>query len=198
MGVDERKAELRAAILAARARLSPADWAEEDAARALLTASWLGGTPTVALYAARPGEPGTASLIAALAARGTRILLPVLRRSPAWAPFEGTLRPGWGGIPEPTGAALPAEGLREADAILVPCLAVGRDLTRLGTGGGWYDRALPHRRPGTPVVALARAAEVRDTLPTLPHDVSIDGAVSELGWVGTARPLIMGGGLPSP
>ena len=32
MGVDERKAELRAAILAARAALSPVAWAEEDAA----------------------------------------------------------------------------------------------------------------------------------------------------------------------
>ena len=198
MGVDERKAELRAAILAARAALSPVAWAEEDAARTRVLADWLGSMPTVALYAARPDEPGTAALIAALAARGTRVLLPLLRRSPAWAPFEGALRPGRGGIPEPTGGALPAEALREADAILVHCLAVGRDHTRLGTGGGWYDRALPHRRPDTPVVALVRAAEVRDSLPTLPHDVSIDGAVSELGWVGVAPTPSIGGGSPIP
>ena len=69
---------------------------------------------------------------------------------------------------------------------------------RLGQGGGWYDRALPHRRPDTPVVALVRAAEVRDSLPTLPHDVSIDGAVSELGWVGVAPTPSIGGGSPIP
>ncbi|HMQ65372.1 MAG TPA: 5-formyltetrahydrofolate cyclo-ligase [Arachnia sp.] len=198
MGVDERKAELRAAILAGRALVSPAEWAAEDAARTRLLAAWLGTTPTVALYAARPGEPATDALLATLTAGGTRVLLPVLRRSPGWACFEGTMRPGWGGIPEPTGRSLPPEELAQADAVLVPCLAVGRDLTRLGTGGGWYDRALPYRRPGAPVVALARSAETFGSLPTLPHDVSIDGAVSELGWVGTARPLIMGGGLPSP
>ncbi|MFD0866860.1 5-formyltetrahydrofolate cyclo-ligase, partial [Tessaracoccus lubricantis] len=63
------------------------------------------------------------------------------------------------------------------------CLAVGRDGTRLGTGGGWYDRALPHRRPGALLVALAREDEVLDTVPTLPHDVSVDGWATELGWV---------------
>ncbi|MBK7819825.1 MAG: 5-formyltetrahydrofolate cyclo-ligase [Tessaracoccus sp.] len=199
MGVDGRKAELRAAILTARSLVSPDGWAAEDTARNRLLATWLGQTSTVALYAARPGEPGTQQLIDLLAARGSRVLLPVLRRTPMWADFEGwaATRAGAYGIPEPTGAVLPATALAEADAVLVPCLAVGRDLTRLGTGGGWYDRALPHRRPGTPLVALTRAAEVIDTVPTLPHDVSVDGAVSERGWVGAPPSLTMGDGLPN-
>ena len=74
-----------------------------------------------------------------------------------------------------------AEALAEATLIVVPCLAVGPDGSRLGTGGGWYDRALPHRSPGAPVIAVARDAEVLDDLATLtlPHDVPVDGYVTE-------------------
>ena len=64
---------------------------------------------------------------------------------------------------------------------------------RLGTGGGWYDRALPHRRDGVTVVALARAPELLDSVPTLPHDVHVDAVVTETEWVKLARRSIMDG-----
>lgn len=185
---DERKDALREAVLTTRAGLSPAAWAAEDASRTRHALELLTGSRarpdrpgTVALYAARPGEPGTAELISTLAEQGWRVLLPVLRRVVDWAEFDGDLTIGWAGIPQPPGPRLGAEALALADVVVVPCLAVGRDWTRLGTGGGWYDRALAHRRPGTPVVALARAAEIFDTVPTLAHDVSIDAFVTEDG-----------------
>ena len=65
--------------------------------------------------------------------------------------------------------------------MVVACLAVAADGTRLGTGGGWYDRALPHRRPGVPVWALSRADELLRTLPEEPHDVAVNQVVTELG-----------------
>ncbi|MFT3888923.1 MAG: 5-formyltetrahydrofolate cyclo-ligase [Arachnia sp.] len=196
MGVDERKVTLRTAILASRALVTLEEWAAEDVARTDLLSAWLGTTPSIALYAGRPGEPGTRLLIDTLAARGAGVLLPVLRRAPAWSMFEGwaATRVGWGAIPEPVGPALPAPALAQADVVLVPCLAAGRDLTRLGTGGGWYDRALPHRRPDAPVVAVARAAEILDTVPVLPHDHPLDGVVTETGWVGAPPSLTMVGG----
>src|SRR5690606_36931942 len=141
----------------------------------------------VAAYASVPGEPGTRSLVDALAASGRRVLLPVLRRAPDWAWFDGwaATSPAWRGIPQPVGGRLGADALALADVVLVPCLAVGAEGSRLGTGGGWYDRALPHRRPATPVWALARAGEVVATLPTEPHDVPVDAVVTEDGL----RPL---------
>jgi hypothetical protein len=49
-------------------------------------------------------------------------------------------------------------------------------------GGGWYDRALRHRRPGTPVWALANADEVLPALPSEPHDLPVDAVVTENGF----------------
>ena len=47
--------------------------------------------------------------------------------------------------------------------------------SRLGRGGGSYDRALPRVRPGIPVVALLYSDEVRAELPREPWDVAGDG-----------------------
>ena len=183
MALADPKDALRQRVLAARAALSEADWAAEDAARDTRVLAWLADRrpESIAVYASRPGEPSTTALIDALDVLGWRVLLPVIRREADWAWFTSWAEtvPGWGGIPKPTGQRLGAAGLAAADLILVPALAVGRDLTRLGTGGGWYDRALLHRRNDAPVVALTRAAEVIDTVPTLPHDQPVDGWISE-------------------
>ncbi|MCC2592053.1 5-formyltetrahydrofolate cyclo-ligase [Tessaracoccus sp. OS52] len=185
MPPERSKDSLRARVLIARSALSREQWAADDDAR---TAAVLKALPddagVVATYASRAGEPGTASLLTALAEQGRRVLLPVLRREPDWAWYTGAkdLREGWGGIPEPTSPRLGAEALWMADVVLVPCLAVGPDGARLGTGGGWYDRALPRRQTGAAVWALARAAEVGLDIPTEPHDVAVQAVVTELGF----------------
>lgn len=182
------KDPLRAELNRHRAALTPQQWAVEDASRtraALETIDSLAPTDplkrVIALYASRPGEPGTLMLLRELAAAGWSILLPKLRKEPDWAWYEGQgrLAPGWGQIPEPMGPALGAGAIALAEIIVVPALAVGRDGSRLGTGGGWYDRALPHRSPSAQVLVIARSDEVRDSLPTEPHDVAVDLVVTE-------------------
>lgn len=180
----ELKDALRRTIQTRRRALTSEQWARADAARTELLRSALGvTTATVALYASRGHEPGTQEAITGLHEAGWRVLLPVLGRSPRWAVFDGWehMRPGWGDIPEPSGLPLDAAELLRADVVVVPCLAVAVDGTRLGTGGGWYDRALTHRRPGVPVWALARADELVDHLPAEPHDVPVDQVITELG-----------------
>ena len=110
------------------------------------------------------------------------MLLPKLSRRPDWAWATDDLRSGWAGIPEPSGPPLGIEALEQADVIVVPCLAVSRDGARLGMGGGWYDRALHHRRPGASVWALANADEVLPALPSEPHDLPVDAVVTENGF----------------
>ena len=109
----------------------------------------------VSVYASRVTEPGTGPLLEALAARGVRVLLPVLGSGLQrdWAEYAGPddLRErAPGRPPEPGGATLGAATLADADVVIAPALAVDTTGARLGQGGGWYDRALEHLRPGVP------------------------------------------------
>lgn len=191
------KDALRGAILRQRGVFTDTQWRVEDADRTSWLLQALGHTPgTVALYASRPGEPGTREAISVLASSGWRVLLPRLRPVPDWACFAGwdRMRAGFAGIPEPTTTPLGAEAVRLADVVVVPCLAVDRDGTRLGTGGGWYDRALLLRRPGTRVWALARNTELVDHVPREHHDVAVEQTITEQGVYacGHASPLSIG------
>ena len=196
--VTETKDELRGLLRAARAARSTRRRAEAAAAlvEVLLTLPALEGARTVAAYSARPTEPDTLPLLEALDARGITVLLPVLGAGLAreWARYAGAddlLQRAPGRPPEPSGPSLGAEGLAQADLILAPALAVDTAGSRLGQGGGWYDRALAHARPGTPVVALVFAEELYDAavhpLPREPHDRTVDMVATPEHWQHVGR-----------
>ena len=88
--------------------------------------------------------------------------------------------------PEPGGPTLGAAALADADVVIAPALAVDTTGARLGQGGGWYDRALEHIRPGTPVVALVFPEELYDAekrpLPRERHDRLVDAVATPLEW----------------
>lgn len=145
------------------------------------------GRLVVAAYWSNPGEPDTHGLIAELAKTGHRVLLPMVstgRENPSW---------GWFTEPEalvaaPMGLAepdRPAESgaLGKADVVLCPGLLGGRDGSRLGTGGGWYDRAMVDLEPTTPRWLLLFADEVEQALPTESHDLRVSDLVTESSWV---------------
>jgi 5-formyltetrahydrofolate cyclo-ligase len=196
--VTETKDEMRGLLRAARAARSPRRRSEAAAALVdvLLTLPALEGARTVAAYSARPTEPDTLPLLDALDARGITVLLPVLGAglSREWARYAGAddlLQRAPGRPTEPSGPTLGAEGLAQADLILAPALAVDTAGTRLGQGGGWYDRALQHARPGVPVVAVVFAEEVYDAdrlpLPREEHDRPVDLAITPERWLPLGR-----------
>ena len=148
-------------------------------------ASSMGGVSLPALFAPTPLEPDMSLALGLF----ERALLPVLRDE-AGAPLG---EPRWGlweagralvtlGRPpaQPDGEVLGAESLKNADLIVIPALAASADGTRLGQGGGWYDRALTHRSPGVPVVAVIFDDEVLEAgiIPAEPHDVPVDAIVT--------------------
>ena len=67
--------------------------------------------------------------------------------------------------------------------MLVPLLAVDRRGTRLGQGGGHYDRALPALRDsGAVIIGVGWAMQLIDEdLPSDAWDVALDGFVSPEG-----------------
>ena len=148
-------------------------------------ASSMGGVSLPALFAPTPLEPDMSLALGLF----ERALLPILLDE-AGAPLG---EPRWGlweagralvtlGRPpaQPDGEARGAESLKEADLIIIPALAASADGTRLGQGGGWYDRALMHRSPDTPVVAAIFDDEVAEAgiIPAEPHDVPVDAIVT--------------------
>lgn len=148
-------------------------------------ASSMGGVTLPALFAPTPLEPDMSLTLGLF----ERALLPVLLDEvgaplgePRWGLWEaGRALVTLGRPPaQPGGEARGAESLKEADLIVIPALAASADGTRLGQGGGWYDRALVHRCPGTPVVAAIFDDEVLEAgvIPAEPHDVPVDAIVT--------------------
>ena len=165
--ITAAKQQLREQLLARRAGLDLPAGDRTERALALC-----GHSEVVALYASVEGEPDTWELIDALVAGGTRVLLPVLRREPDWAWYTGRdhLKASWRGILQPTGPQLGAGVLVRAEWIWVPGLAATRAGHRLGTGGGWYDRALLKASPRARIGILLHDGEVVDEVPTEPWD----------------------------
>ncbi len=66
----------------------------------------------------------------------------------------------------------------------MPLLAVDRRGTRLGQGGGHYDRTLATLRAAGPVLAVGMAwdCQLVDALPTDPWDEPLDALATPSGW----------------
>ncbi len=150
----------------------------------------------VAAYRSLPTEPPTTVLLHELVRRGVRVLVPDLLDDLDldWRALRANARPG-----RPRGV----EAIAAADVVLVPALAVDRSGTRLGQGGGSYDRALARVRPGVPVVALLYDDELRRSdqlpddepryddgpLPREDHDAPVTAVVTPTaGWTVLASP----------
>jgi 5-formyltetrahydrofolate cyclo-ligase len=183
--VVHAKAVLRRRLIAAR-RARPVELLRRDSARLADVA--LRGFPasirTIAAYAAFGTEPDTRPLIDMLRQRGVRVLLPVLLPDGDldWAIYEGwdALVPGLRGLREPTGPKLGVDAVAEADAVLVPALAVDRTGRRLGRGGGSFDRALC-RVDRSRTLALVHDDEVLAEVPAEAHDRRVGGALTPSG-----------------
>lgn len=194
-----RRAGMPALEAPVTSELSPSpipvrDRAEADgiARQIRALASSMGGVTLPALFAPTPLEPDMSLALGLF----PRALLPVLLDE-AGAPLG---EPRWGlweagralvtlGRPpaQPDGEARGAESLKEADLIVIPALAASADGTRLGQGGGWYDRALMHRSPGVAVVSVVFDDEVLESgvIPTEAHDVPIDAIITPTRTIAT-------------
>ena len=69
----------------------------------------------------------------------------------------------------------------EPDIVIMPLLGFDGNGTRLGYGGGYYDRTLAAMTRKPRLVGLAFAAQELDSIPREPHDVPLDAVVTEAG-----------------
>ena len=135
----------------------------------------------VAAYHAVGSEIDPASVLKRALERGCDAALPAFDSADGAMAFRSGMVAETG----PHGIAQPPHQAKAIipDLVLVPLLAVDRRGTRLGQGGGHYDRALPAlRKAGATIIGVGWAMQlVEDDLPADPGDVPLDGFVSPEG-----------------
>lgn len=135
--------------------------------------SWQAGN-TIAIYGGLRGEPDlVGGFLPWLCENGHKAVLftieseslvPRLVRKPA-----DIIRNRFG-VWEASSDCKPIE-IASLDVIIVPGLAFStQHLTRLGRGGGYYDRLLAHPECKARRIALAHSFQLIDELPVEPHD----------------------------
>lgn len=154
--------------------------------------------PLVAVFRPEHDEADVMPLVREMIAHGARVIFPVAGdgKELDWALWDGDSdfidSPARGFGAEPTGDRLGAEALEDVELVLAPAVAVDRSATRIGHGGGYYDRALRHLAPESPVVVIVHPWEVLEagSLPRMDHDLPVDAVLTADGLeVLSDRPL---------
>lgn len=136
-----------------------------------------------AVYLASPQEIDLATLIGCLWKEKCPVLVPAWRDGAyALVPIlpDTELVSGPMGILEPSGArssSSPTFQLSAPAVWIVPGLAFTRDGTRLGYGGGWYDRLLASALPNAVKIGVAYPFQMVDSLPREAHDIPLTDVV---------------------
>ncbi|NQX87257.1 MAG: 5-formyltetrahydrofolate cyclo-ligase [Halioglobus sp.] len=172
------KVELRKLLRRRRNNLSPSQ--QCAAAQSLIaSATQVPGSATaenIALYLATDNEIETTPLASRLRAQNSTLYLPVITGNGTlyfarWDNCAALVENRYG-IPEPptTSELLDAAQL---DIIYLPVVGWDKFGTRLGMGGGFYDRSLANNQ-ATRKVGLAHECQYIEALPRDSWDVSLD------------------------
>ena len=133
------------------------------------------GQPCVAIYRSLPTEPPTGALAEILLARGLTVIVPEMLpdKDLDWHELAAD------GSEGPT---LGLEAIGDARVIFTPALAIDHHGTRLGQGGGSYDRALARRHRDAVIVAIVNDEEYAVwPLPRDVHDVRVNAVITPGG-----------------
>lgn len=160
-----------------RRRAGMTDLEREDAGAALAKhgAAWAASVipakeATVCVYLGVGAEPPTLPLIASLYDDGHRVLLPVCEPGRElgwvfWAPGIELARSRFAPILEPVGTRQEIEVAGEAAALFIPATAVDLAGSRIGQGGGYYDKFLGHLASAGKDIPLAAVLYDGELLP---------------------------------
>ena len=134
-------------------------------------------------YWPNDGEIDPLPLLSIAQQGGARICLPVLApgNTLAFREWDGhsALTVNRFGIPEPPASAASVP-LARLDILLMPLVGWREDGTRLGMGGGFYDRSLAIS--GGPVkVGMAFACQQTSAIQPQPWDIPLDYVLTETG-----------------
>lgn len=182
--IEEAKAALRTKARAARASLDHVERADAAvaAAKHFFNAVPLQAGDVVAAYWRIRDELDCQPILVKLMDSNQKVVLPVVVGPDepldlrVWEPGASLYESGFGTL-APSELAPRAE----PDIVIMPLLGFDSRGTRLGYGGGYYDRTLARMSKKPKLVGLAFAAQELDRIPREAHDVPLDVIVTEAG-----------------
>jgi 5-formyltetrahydrofolate cyclo-ligase len=151
--------------------------------------AWFRRSRTLSAYWPIEGELDLRPLIRLALEQGKRVYLPVVDpvarvlRFARYRP-ERSLRVSGYGLSEPRGGRDERIDPRRLDLVLLPLVGFDRHGTRLGMGGGYYDRTFAGPGPGMPtrrprLVGVAFELQRLAALERAPWDVPVDAVVTD-------------------
>jgi 5-formyltetrahydrofolate cyclo-ligase len=103
--------------------------------------------------------------------------------------FPGELSQGSFGILEPKAEFIRPVSPEELEIVVVPGVAFDYEGTRIGYGGGFYDRFLKEVKDAT-IIGLAYECQILPKLPRKDHDVRVDKIITPKCIIETSTPSI--------
>jgi 5-formyltetrahydrofolate cyclo-ligase len=182
--IEQAKATLRLQAHASRAALAQVDRKEasETACRLFFKAMVPRPKDTVAAYWAIRDELDCQPIMVRLMQGDHKILLPAVTGHDqpldmrVWEQGTPLFEAGFGTL-----APSPLAPRAEPDIVLMPLLGFDQYGTRLGYGGGYYDRTLASLQKKPKLVGLAFAVQELPLIPRDAHDIPLDYVITEAG-----------------
>ncbi|WIY52195.1 5-formyltetrahydrofolate cyclo-ligase [Devosia sp. YIM 151766] len=182
--IEETKAALRREAHIARAALSSEERADAARQVARLFFEDIAFAPddVIAGYWRIRDELDCQPILVRLIDSGQQVVLPVVQGAEApldlrvWEADQPLYEAGFGTL-APSDLAPRAE----PDLVLMPLLGFDDAGTRLGYGGGYYDRTLAEIGKKPMLVGLAFAAQELPHIPRGDHDIPLDVVITEAG-----------------
>ena len=170
----------RLAGLSAEARRE----ASRGVGRVLTTRPEWNTAGTLGLFLSLPDEPETRDLIRRAWEEGKKVALPKtdIRHGLTWWEMAPGALPTLETLWEPLPGRHVAVSPDAIEGFCVPGRAFDARGTRLGRGGGHYDRALAQRARQAWVVGIFFGIQEMENLPCEGHDVALPQVVTEEGW----------------
>ncbi|MBW4094675.1 MAG: 5-formyltetrahydrofolate cyclo-ligase [Acidobacteria bacterium] len=201
--IGSNKATQRRLLRKAREEMLPEFRQRAGVALASHASAWSAEThdvPVLCSYLSVGLEPDTSQLNVALLDAGYRVMVPVCEPGFAlswasWTPGVPLAQSRLAPVREPAGQRIAFAELGPVAGILLPALAADHDGTRLGQGGGYYDRFLASLRHSqdSPPDATRTTAVIYDAeylpagiLAAEPWDIPVTGVLTPSGLYSTA------------
>lgn len=177
------KKRIRTESLALRRALTPGEYgalSEAVAARIWTLPEFASARHVMTYVSSKDNEVDTKPMIRRMLDEGRLVWAPAMRpgRRMAWLPLRSLDELAESSFqilePQPRGSD-PAPP--DTAAVLTPGLAFSRNCGRIGYGAGYFDRFLANHVGTT--IGLAFECQIRDDVPSEPHDVPLDIVVTE-------------------